>query len=468
MPTTPNLLVTAQQAMQEERWSEAAYCFGLSAQRDGSNAAVWHNLSICQFALGKAQEAINSCEHTQALDPLLWQSKLIEGRSYKQLNQMDLADECFDKVLQVAPDNSHARNAKADLALNVFGAPLEAIEWVKPLLNTPRHAQDALLTTLMASLYDRDIPAAKLNRQVISFSRDHLRLYQPKKEFTKTTRIRDRIALLSPLFCVSPVYFLTIHAWKRLAERSDIIVFNRGHKSDWATQIFKTLSVEWHDVQELSADRLAQELYKADIDVLYDLGGWMDPVGLTALSVKPARLMFKWVGGQSVTTGLDTFDGWMGDVAQTPFRLQHLYTEPVINAPHGYAIYTPPPYLPSPSKFKRDTPVIYSNPAKISRAFLDFLKTYYKGPLCFVHHQFKYLKTRTRIEEALGVDNVAFLCPTTHQEALEILGQHKTMIDTFPYSSGLTAREAKAMGVHVHAPEAPYGTLFCERHTAPL
>jgi hypothetical protein len=55
-----------------------------------------------------------------------------------------------------------------------------------------------------------------------------------------------------------------------------------------------------------------------------------------------------------------------------------------------------------------------------------------------------------------------FICPTSHKEALSLLGQHGTMIDTFPYSSGLTAREALAMGLEVRGHS---GVLFCERHT---
>ena len=60
---------------------------------------------------------------------------------------------------------------------------------------------------------------------------------------------------------------------------------------------------------------------------------------------------------------------------------------------------------------------------------------------------------------------VEFVMPTDHQEALEVFGQHKVMLDTFPYSSGLTAQEALAMGVEV---KARVGTLFCERHCAQL
>jgi hypothetical protein len=78
---------------------------------------------------------------------------------------------------------------------------------------------------------------------------------------------------------------------------------------------------------------------------------------------------------------------------------------------------------------------------------------------------FQYPQTRARIEDALGAAHVEFVLPANHKEALEVLGQHKVMLDTFPYSSGLTAREAQAMGVRV---QAKVGKLFCERHCAHL
>jgi predicted O-linked N-acetylglucosamine transferase (SPINDLY family) len=48
---------------------------------------------------------------------------------------------------------------------------------------------------------------------------------------------------------------------------------------------------------------------------------------------------------------------------------------------------------------------------------------------------------------------------------LEILGGFQTVVDTFPYSSGLTAREAQAMGLRV---KVFTGELFCERHSLRL
>jgi len=174
--------------------------------------------------------------------------------------------------------------------------------------------------------------------------------------------------------------------------------------------------------------------------------------------------MFKWVGGQSVTTGLDCFDGWIGDQWQSPESLQGLYSEPLINIPGGYCTYTPPDYLPSPAASKSKTPCVFANPAKVSRAFLKEVKKI-SGTKVFIHNQYRYPQVQERIRAVLGND-AQFVIPASHQEALQAVNSHATMIDTFPYSSGLTAREAIAMGTKVKVLHV--GELFCERHTAKL
>jgi hypothetical protein len=145
-----------------------------------------------------------------------------------------------------------------------------------------------------------------------------------------------------------------------------------------------------------------------------------------------------------------------------------LYSEPLVNIPEGYATYTPPPYLPAQTALARRsrTPVVFSNPAKLSRAFLAYLRQT-TGPICFVHQQFQYARTRAKVEAALDGSKARaeFVCPSSHRHALEILGGFQTMVDTFPYSSGLTAREAQAMGLRV---KVFTGELFCERHSLHL
>ncbi len=465
-------LENAQTALASSQWAVARDGFVKALQWAPRAPQVHHNLAICLLGVGQPALAQERAQQALALSPGLWQSRVVLGNALKALKQPEAADAAYAQVLQAQPGNPEALLARADLAINVFGLPLQAVSWVQPFLQDPRHGVDARLTTLLASVYDRDASAQTLSQAIVAFSREHLRLPQnflptlgaPGDRRAGPTGLRPRVALVSPLFCASPVYFMTIAGWRHVAKGSDIVVFNRGHKSDWATQAFKSLAHEWVDVQEMPADALARRIHQADIDVLYDLGGWMDPVGLKALSAKPAREMFKWVGGQSLTTGLESFDGWIGDEWQSPASFQHLYSEPLVNIPGGYATYTPPPYMPSAPMHKLSTPVIFSNPAKLSRGFLAWLGKL-AGPKLFVHHQFRFERTRQKVLHALGAGGVEFICPGSHREALEVLGRHEWMIDTFPYSSGLTSREAAAMGMKV---KVFSGELFCERHSLHL
>jgi len=480
---TQALLQSGQQAMAQGQWAQGLQLFGLAVQRQAHHAGAWHNLGVCALALGQARVAQDACRRALALSPSLWQSQLVMGKAQKLYGDMLQADTSFKAVLRSDPSNAQARVALADLYMNTFGQPLTAVALVQPLLQVVEHAEDAELTTLMAGLYDRDTPAEVHNQSVIDFSARALQLDPARLAFlpadhpmgrsdlplpsdpnwrARAGRARPRVALISPLLCASPVYFLTIAAWRQLARTSELVVFNRGHQNDWASAIFRGLVHEWHEVQEMDAQGLAEQLYRADLDVLYDLGGWMDPVALKALSVKPVPQMFKWVGGQSVTTGLKSFDGWIGDAWQSPAELQHFFTEPLVQIPGGYATYTPPDYLPPQPKKKRDVPVIFSNPAKLSRAFLQYLQAL-PGRKCFVHQQFQYPQARVQVLKYLDAAEVEFVTPANHREALQVLGQHRVMLDTFPYSSGLTAQEARAMGVQV---QTRVGTLFCERHGA--
>lgn len=466
----------AQAARDSAQWEMAVHCYSELEKSLPNSFEIKHNLGISYLGWGKLNDALRCCNSALTLKPDLWQSAIIVARAHKGLGQMEAAQRGFQGVLNHEVGGAQARLGLADLAMNQFGDPLEAVNLVRPLAADSLYAVDAELTTLMASLYDRNDwnkpgNANLLSNKVKQFASKYLVLptltlpdFEDRSKSYKSVRYRPKVGLISPLFCVSPVYFLTIAGWQHVAKGCDLIIFNRGHKVDWATEIFKEISDQWINVQHLNAEQLAKQVRNADLDVLYDLGGWMDAVALKALSTKPARKMFKWVGGQSVTTGLTVFDGWIGDEQQSPSRLQSLYSEPLINIPAGYSTYTPPDYLPSPAKQKSKTPCIFANPAKVSRAFLRELKKI-PGTKVFIHNQYRYSQVQERIQSILGQD-AQFVIPKSHQEALQSLNSHATMIDTFPYSSGLTAYEALALKTQVQVLHV--GELFCERHTAKL
>lgn len=466
------LLAHANARRDAAQWPQAIAAYEQLVQLAPHAAELKHNLGLAYLAFGQPKEALRSCSAALAANPQLWQSLIIRGKAHKELNLITQAQADFQSALQLNQQNAEARLALADIALNEFGEPYTAIDLVKPLQTNPDYAMDAQLTTLMASLYDRPHwnaagSAQKLSDAIKVFSQQHLRLPQFALPLLKARqgKYRPRVALLSPQFFMSPVYFLTIAGWRKIAKDCDIVIFNRGNQHDAATQEFRTLASEWIDVQHMGAADLARRIHEADIDVLYDLGGWMDPIGLMALSAKPARQQFKWVGGQSVTTGLTTFDGWIGDVAQSPKSLQSLYSEPLIQVAGSYASYVPPSYLPKKSHTKSNTPCVFANPAKVSKPFLESLSTM-PGKKIFIHRQYRHPQVQERILSGLGAgaSQAEFIIPSSHEEALQAVNTHAVMIDTFPYNSGLTAREALAMGNKIQV--LAVGSLFCERHTA--
>ena len=467
MNALDTLLAEAKLARDSAKWSLGVMLYSKANLLMPDAWQIAHNRGLCFLGAGRFKEAINDAKKALALKPDLWQSAIILAKSQQALGLMEEADNAYPAVLRSSIGNPSAILGRAHLALNQFGDPLAASALVEPLLKHDDYLMDAELTQLMASLYDRDlhIDASTLSATAKHFAQQHLQLADQNKRSKKKGKQltkRPRVGLLSNAFCTSPVYFLTIFGWQHVAKGCDISIFNRGHTKDWATDAFKSLATEWHEVQHMPALELAKTIADNKIDVLYDLGGWMDPVGLQALSLNPAAQQFKWVGGQSITTGLNCFAGWIGDEMQSPQQLQGLYTEPLINIPGAYATYTAPSYLPKIATSKSRTPCVFSNPAKISRQFLQHLQSV-PGKKIFIHRQFKYARVQERIRSILG-NACEFVCPESHEEALRVLNSHAVMIDTFPYTSGLTAYEATALGVQVQV--SHIGQLFCERHTA--
>jgi len=472
-------LKIAHAARDASRWQDAINLYRRIEQVLPQSAEIKHNLALCLLGEGALSEALLASTLALQLKPSLWQSRVIMAKTYQEGGQMSQAHTAFEQVLAIDANNAQARLGLAHLALNIFGNPLAAREWVKPLERDPQFGMDAQLTILMSSLYERpnwNAPATanslsnaqRLSNVAMEFSRGYLRLpnlnlaaLSDHSTLYAKKGFRPRVALLSPFFNVSPVAFLCMAGIKHLAKGCDLVFFSRSHQRDWASDQFEGLAAKWVNAQNWTAPQLASAIHAEDIDVLYDLGGWSDPVGLKAISAQPARKIFKWIGGQSMTTGLTNLAGWIGDQYQSPVDLQSLYSEPLINIAGGYCTYTPPPYLPKPARKKSKEPCIFANPAKVSNAFLEAIKKI-KGPKVFIHRQYQYTATQERVQRALGKDAV-FVIPTSHAEALAEVNRHAVMLDTFPYSSGLTAYEAQAMGTEVKS--LATGSLFCERHT---
>ena len=473
------------------RWSAALAGYMSALKWLPDDPVIEHNLGLCHLALGESAKAEVHSLRAMKLKPLQWQSALIQAKALTTSNKKNQALKLLEKLALAQTGSAEVVIELAKLLMQHGGDAARACTLVRPFLNTAHH-RDAAAVLLISQLYDRgdDVDAAALSAALCKFSDEFLQLptselpakpdpvpAKPTQNLATNANKRLKVGLLSPQFSVSPVYFFTYGALRHLANEVDLVFFSRGKKNDWATQAFQALAQDWVDVQLCTAQELAAVLQSHGLDVLIDLGGWMDPVGLHALSAKPAKKLFKWVGGQSATTGLRSFDGYLTDAIQTPPGSDHLYSEPLVRLQAGYVTYTPPPYMPkrvANQGAHTDFGVI-ANPAKVSQGFLNELREMVpkwqmaqsangnkKLRLQFIDQRYEQASIRHRVQAALPGLPIDFVTPSDHLAYLNAVGQLDVTLDTWPYSGGLTTIEALAMGVPSFTRS---GQLFCERHT---
>src|SRR5690606_30634031 len=126
--------------------------------------------------------------------------------------------------------------------------------------------------------------------------------------------------------------------------------------------------------------------------------------------------LYKWVGGQCCTTGLEVFDGYLTDREQTPPALAGLYTEPLVDLGDGYVSYEPPAYAPAAASRERCALGVIANPAKVSAAFLRELDILAAGrAVRFIDRRYRHAEVRGRIAAALR-GRAEFIAPRSHGE----------------------------------------------------
>jgi predicted O-linked N-acetylglucosamine transferase (SPINDLY family) len=392
-----------------------------------------------------------------------------------------------DRSLPAAA-HQHAGIELAELELNVFCNARACHRLAKPLEQSPEFAERAQLASLVARLYDRDESDTEITRIAKRFSKTFLdisnqgpihRASDPGRGTAqgrgRPRKKRPRIGLLSPMFTAGPLYYLSFEVWKKIAKTHDLIIFNRGKKSDWATEAFRAIAKDWIDCPEQPGLTLASTIASQELQVLFELGGWMDTEGLKAVSLRPAPAIYKWVGGQAMTTGLSVFDGYLSDQWQSPKGSEGLFTEPLLRLSGGYVQYTPPAFFPKPiSKKESGVAALIGNPVKVTQKTIDLLiaagrKSGPSAPkikeLRLIDRRYGHPRVLARIESLLErfKGDITVIAPDAHEAFLQSVAPVQWVIDTTPYSAGLTAREALTLGAKLLTAH-PEPALFAGRH----
>jgi tetratricopeptide (TPR) repeat protein len=458
-----SMLRAAQARRDAGQWEQAARLFRRAEILAPGSADIKHNLALACFAKGDPLGARGAAERAVRLKPGLWQSHALLARLNQGAGDPGGAEISWRTVLKHSPGNGTALLGLADLAMNEFADPAAAIALVAPLARDPSYSADADLTTLMALLYRGGVAAEVLSARLTAFSKTNLRL--PHLPERRPRAGRRRIGILSPFFSASPAYYLAYSTLVALGEAHDLVFISRGTRFDWATERLRALGHSWIEAAHIEPMQLAQRIADADIDVLIDMGGWSDVSGMKAVSARPAPRIYKWVGGQSATTGLDMIDGWIGDVWQCPPEAGALYAEPIVNIAGGYIDYTPPDGLAGHAAPLKRGAALVGNPAKIGEA------TFASWPsgvdqVILIDRRYMHARVRERVTELLGRNGIKVervVTPGSHEAYLRAVGGCEAIVNTQPYAAGLTAVEALALGVKLLS-GAGAGKLFCGRH----
>lgn len=456
------MLRAAQARRDAGQWEQAARLFRRAEMLAPGNADIKHNLALVCFAKGDPLGARAAAERAVRLKPELWQSHALLARLYQGAGDPGGSEIAWRTVLKHSPGNGTALLGLADLTMNEFADPAAAIALVAPLVGNATFAGDAELATLMALLYHGGIGADALSARLIAFSRANLRL--PPLPQRKPRTGRRRIGVMSPFLSASPAYYLSFSGLQALGQVHDLIFFSRGTRYDWATERLRALG-QWNEAAHVEPAQLAQRIADADIDVLIDMGGWSDVPGMKALSARPAPRIYKWVGGQSATTGLDMIDGWIGDAWQCPPGIEGLYAEPIVNIAGGYVDYTPPESLATHAGLPKQGVALVGNPAKIGEATFAYWPSGVDR-VTLIDRRYFHARVRDRVTELLARHRIAvdhIVTPGSHDAYLRAVGGCEAIVSTQPYAAGLTAVEALALGVKLLSAGVPSG-LFCARH----
>lgn len=483
----------AREARLRGDWVSAASLYLAQVRAHPSDVGLAIDAAACALMAGDLAAAAKVLRPHRAqgmADPVAARLLHAQGLVLRRLGRPEEAASCFQACVGrrgAAPHLLHeARRQWSELLLNTLGdARASAGVYAEPcaashpdgglsiLAALERLDPDARLTALVSGLYTGDLPEEDLVAGFRAFAAREIAAKAPSQARPGATRrargrgARLRLGFVSGQFCASPVGFLTLGVVESLSRNADLVMFDRGSKPDWAHHRFRQASSAWFRCAEQPPATLASLWADAELDALFDLCGWMDLDVLRAFAAKPVARQFKWVGGQSLTTGLDCFAGFVTDARQVPEGSAHLYSEPLLLLSGSYITYTSAPYRdlsaaaarpPTPRPTPQGRWALVSNPVKIGAPTLELVRQLKPEVLVLIDHRWRHAHPRRLAEAWFGshVGRIEFVSPATHPEYLEALQAcDATVLDTRPYSMGLTAVELRLLGVPVHLPPPP-------------
>lgn len=255
-------------------------------------------------------------------------------------------------------------------------------------------------------------------------------------------------------------YFIEPILRRNDPEQFEIHCFSNVVTEDFITERLRAIGHPWHDIQQLSNQRVAQLVEELGIDILIDLSGHTASNRLGVFMHKPAPIQATMIGYVD-TTGLDTVDYFIADRIVVDESMEPFFSERIWRLPRTAGVYRPadpaPDVAPAPclrngyvtfgcyNRFNKINAEVIALWARILHAVPD-------SRLVLENAAYRAGPVRELVEadfRAAGVDpeRITLRVGGATLDYLRAHGGMDIALDPFPYSGGTTSLDALWMGV---------------------
>ncbi|MHB1204643.1 MAG: O-linked N-acetylglucosamine transferase, SPINDLY family protein [Rhodospirillaceae bacterium] len=510
MPDQPDILFNLGNAQRQAGYLEtAADSFQRVIGLRPNYIAAYNNLAVVLKALGDTEAAATVLIEALAHAPNSGELRFNLANALQAAGRRDAAESAYRKTVELLPNHAEAyanlgvvlaeggkkeeaREAfRKAIALNpelvpayvgladlVDDGTMDAVAHRRAVLAlNPKLA--AVRSSLLMCMHYTAVSREELFAEHRTFGTVHNRTAKPA--FTgahNTARAkRLKVGFVSGDFRFHAMLFFVLPVLQaRPHDAFEVFCYSNTARTDEHTSEFRAAADHWRDVRGLSNDALTGLIVRDQIDILIDLSGHTPNNRLLVFAAKPAPLQIAW-GDYVNTRGLKAIDLLFGDASHTPAEDDGFYIEKVVRFAPDYVCYRAPVYAPGVTAapavangyvtFGTFSEVTKIGPDSIARwaAVLKVIPTarFLLNGYLFTDPARQARVTSMFADAGIGADRLIFHTGGPHPEFLAQYAEVDVILDTTPYSGGLTTCEALLMGVPVLTIA---GDRFCGRHAA--
>ena len=447
-----------------------------AAARAPASAEIRFNLGNALHMAGQLNAAEGAYRKVIELSPRNADAHVNLGVVLKEGGRTEAAERYFRAAIAINPNMSQAYVGLADLADD---GTMDAVTHRRAVLALKPDLAAVRSSLLMCMQYAPGISRAEIAAEHKNFGDIHTSPSKPAygsgHDFSPERKLK--VGVVSGDFRFHAMAFFALPLFKARPKNDiELICYSTGAKTDYHTLNFRAAADLWRDVRALTPEALADLIVRDKVDILIDLAGHAPHNRLLTFALRPAPLQVAW-GDYVDTRGIKAIDVLLGDPIQTPPEDDRFYVERVLRFAPDYICYAPPEYAPrvavppaarngcltfgSFSEATKIGPSSVARWAAVLRAVPDarFLLNGYlwadQGRQGNIISLF--------MDNGIGTDRIKFETGGNHPEFLGQYADVDVILDTTPYSGGLTTCESLLMGVPVLT--VP-GDRFCGRHAA--